>query len=166
MALLFNLAMVAITIKLKSQMKLLNKITNGVLLVIIGLLHTQLALSKGGFGLEFLEFSKTCFFKIHRGTQELPFVHGKMSVSSLEAFSAFWFFYFGLLLIPIGLLVHSIEKSGRALPQYFTITYLVVVLIGAYMIPSSGMTFIMLPHAIYMLISNLYRRKKMAKTGK
>lgn len=141
-------------------MKIINKITNGILLIIIGLLHLQLAISTSGFGLKFAEFSKSHFYKIHRGTEELPFVSGKMSVSSLEAFSAFWFFYFGLLIIPLGLLVHSIEKSGRLLPHYFTISYLIVVFIGAYMIPSSGMTFIMLPHAVYMLIINWWKSRK------
>jgi hypothetical protein len=61
----------------------------------------------------------------------------------------------------MGMLVHSIEKSGRTLPHYFTISYLVVVIIGAYMIPSSGMTFIMLPHAVYMLVINFIRANKL-----
>jgi hypothetical protein len=145
-------------------MKFLKKITNGVLLIIIGLFHTKLALSTDGFGSKFMEFSQSGFYKIHRGLEELPFVHGKMSVSSLEAFSAFWFFYFGILIIPLGLLVHSIEKTGRALPHYFTISYLLVVLIGAYMIPNSGMSVIMLPQALYMLIINFVRARKINST--
>lgn len=145
-------------------MKFLKKITNGVLLIVIGLFHTKLALSTEGFGLKFMEFSQSNFHKIHRGLDELPFVHGKMSVSSLEAFSAFWFFYFGVLIIPLGLLVHSIEKSGRVLPHYFTISYLLLVLIGVYMIPNSGMTVIMLPHALYMLIINYVRARKINNT--
>jgi hypothetical protein len=142
-------------------MKILKKITNGILLISIGLLHTKLVLSKDVFGVKFEEFSKSWFFKIHRGAAEFPFIPGKMSVSSLEAFSAFWFFYFGIVIIPMGMLVHSIEKSGRTLPHYFTISYLVVVIIGAYMIPSSGMTFIMLPHAVYMLVINFIRANKL-----
>jgi hypothetical protein len=130
------------------------KISNGILLVAIGLLHTNLVLSFDGFGLKFIEFSKSYFYKIHPGLDELPFVPGKMTVSSLEAFSAFWFFYFGILIIPLGLLVHFVEKSGRTLPHSFTISYLIVVLIGVYMVPNSGMTFFMLPHALYMLIRN------------
>jgi hypothetical protein len=146
-------------------MKILNKITNGILLIIIGLLHTKLALTKEGFGVKFIEFAQSNFYKIHNGLSELPFMPGKMSQSSLEAFSAFWFFYFGILIIPIGLLVHSIERTGKALPHYFTISYLIVVLIGAYMIPNSGMTIIMLPHAIYMLVVNFLRAKKLTKTS-
>ncbi len=142
-------------------MKYLKKITNGVLLIIIGILHTKLALSIDGFGLKFTEFSKSNFYNIHKGLDELPFAPGKMSISSLESFSTFWFFYFGIMLIPIGLLVHSIEKSGRTLPHYFTIAYLLIVIIGAYMIPNSGMTVIMLPQAIYMLIINYVRSRKL-----
>jgi hypothetical protein len=142
-------------------MKYLRKISNGILLIIIGLFHTKLALTNEGFGVKFAEFSNSCFYKIHNGLDELPFTPGKMSVNSLESFSAFWFFYFGIMLIPIGLLVHSIEKSGRVLPAAFTVSYLIIVLIGAYMIPNSGMTIIMLPHALYMLISNIMKSKKL-----
>ena len=145
-------------------MKYLRKITNGILLIIISIFHTKLALTSEGFGTKFAEFSNSNFYKIHKGLDELPFVSGKMSISSLESFSAFWFFYFGIMLFPLGLLVHSIEKSGRTLPHYFTITYLIIVIIGAYMIPNSGMTIIMLPHAIFMLVIN-YMRSRKAQNG-
>jgi Family of unknown function (DUF6463) len=138
-------------------MKILRKITNGVLLIVIGLLHTQLALSPDGGGKQFQQMAETFFFKVCEGLGELPIVAGK---TNNEIFAAFWFFYFGLLLILLGLLVHSIEKEGRTLPHYFTIVYLVVVLIGCYMIPNSGMTFIMLPHAIYMLVGNCVKSRK------
>lgn len=66
----------------------------------------------------------------------------------------------GIIIIPLGLLIHSIEKEKRVLPHYFTISYLIVIIIGSYMVPQSGMTFFMLPHAIYMLIRNYIRAKK------
>ena len=132
-------------------MKILKKITNGILLIVIGLLHTRLAISPDGFGKQLGNFSESFFFKISEGINELPAATGK---TNFETFAAFWFFYFGIFIIPLGLLVHSIEKANRTLPHYFTIAYLIVVLIGVYMVPNSGMTFIMLPHAIYMLISN------------
>ncbi len=138
-------------------MKIVRKITNGVLLILIGLLHMQLVLSPDGGEKQFRQMAETCFFKVSRGLDELPITTGK---TNSEVFAAFWFFYFGLLLIPLGLLVHSIEKEGRTLPHYFTITYLIVVLIGCYMIPNSGMTFIMLPHAIYMLVGNCVKSRK------
>ena len=77
--------------------------------------------------------------------------------TDFESFAALWFLLFGIFLIPLGLLVHSIEKQKLALPPYFTWTYLLVVLIGVYMVPNSGITFFMLPQAIYMLIRNLIR---------
>ncbi len=136
-------------------MKIINKITNGTILVIIGLLHTLYALSS--FGKQFLEFSKSCFFKISNGTDELPALLGK---TNFETFAAFWFFYFGIIIIPVGFLVHSIEKNKGILPYSFTISYLIVILIGCYMVPNSGMTFFMLPHAIYMLIRNYLKTRK------
>ncbi len=138
-------------------MKILKKITNGILLIIIGILHTQFVISNDGCGKQFAKFSDSYFFKISKGLDELPVVAGKTNV---ETFAVFWFFYFGILLIPLGLLVHSIEKEKRILPHYFTISYLIFVLLGCYMIPNSGMTFIMLPHAVYMLVINYVKAKK------
>lgn len=138
-------------------MKILKKITNGILLILIGLLHTSLAVSPEGGGAQFLSAAKSHFFNISAGRDELPLEVGK---TDLETLAFFWFFYFGLLLIPLGLLVHSIEKNKGVLPYSFTVSYLIFVLVGSYMIPNSGMTVIMLPQAIYMLIvSHLKARK-------
>jgi len=139
-------------------MKILNKITNGILLIVIGILHSKLAFSTDGFGNQFLKFSKTYFFKISTGLDELPAEVGK---TNFETFAAFWFLYFGILLIPLGLLIHSIEKDKRTLPNYFTVSYLIFILIGCYMVPNSGLTIIMLPHAIYMLVRNYLRARKL-----
>lgn len=139
-------------------MKLLKKITNGILLILIGLMHIQFALSADCFGNQFKEFSKSYFFKVHRGLEDMPFIPGN---SNMEAFAAFWFFYFGILIITLGLLVHFFEKKNTILPHTFTISYLLFVLIGSYMVPSSGMTFIMLPHAVYMLVVNYIKYRKL-----
>ncbi len=138
-------------------MKLFSKITNGILLVVIGILHSQLAFSADGFGNQFLRHTKSYFFNINSGLDELPAALGK---TDFETLASFWFFYLGILLIPLGLLVHSIEKDRILLPHYFTASYLIFVLLGVYMIPNSGMTFIMLPHAIYMFVINLIRANK------
>jgi len=143
------------TIK-NNEMKIIKKITNGILLVIIGTLHTYYAVSSSGFGKQFLGFSKSYFFKISPGADEFPAVVGK---TNFETLAAFWFFYFGILIIPLGLLVHSIEKDGRIIPYSFTISYLIAVLIGCYMVPNSGMTFFALPQAIYMLVSNYLKAR-------
>jgi hypothetical protein len=139
----------------------MKRITNGILLIAIGIIHSHLAFSPNGFGNQFLKFTKTYFFRISTGLDELPAVVGK---TNFETFAAFWFFYLGILLIPLGLLVHSIESGSRTLPHCFTVSYLVFVLIGCYMVPNSGMTFIMLPHAIFMLINNI--KKQVSKQVK
>jgi len=138
-------------------MKILKKITNGVLLIIIGILHTKMAVSADGGGKQFLDAANSYFFQISGGMDELPIKPGQ---AGLEMLTFFWFFYFGLLLIPLGLLVHYIERKKGALPYYFTVSYLIFVLIGCYMIPNSGITVIMLPQAIYMLVINHIRTRK------
>ncbi|WP_028887636.1 DUF6463 family protein [Tenacibaculum ovolyticum] len=143
-------------------MKILKKITNGILLIIIGLLHTQFTFSAGGFQKQILHFSKSYFYKISDGMNELP---AALGYTNFEYFATFWFLYFGIILIPLGLLVHFIEKQQQVLPQYFTITYLLIVLLGCYMVPNSGITFFMLPQAVYMLISNNIKAKKNSKTN-
>jgi hypothetical protein len=120
-------------------------------------MHTQLAFSPDGFGLQFRKFTESYFFNISKGVNELP---ARVGVTDFESGTAFWFFYFGILLIPIGLLVHSFERKNKILPHSFTISYLIVVLVGCYMIPLSGMTFFMLPHAVFMAIQNFIRSKK------
>lgn len=140
-------------------MKILKRITNGILLILIGMLHTQFAISPEGGGAQFLNAAKSYFFNISGGMNELPIELGK---TDLETLTFFWFFYFGLLLIPLGLLVHSIEKKNGILPHSFTLSYLIFVFIGSYMIPNSGMTIIMLPQAIYMAIINYIKIRKVA----
>jgi hypothetical protein len=139
-------------------MKVIQKITNGIILILIGLLHTQFALSPEGFGKQFQKFSGQKFFNLFHDIEKLRTAAGK---ELFEAFAGFWFFYFGILIIPLGLLVHSIEKRYKILPHSFTISYLIVVVIGCYMIPESGMTYFMLPHSIYMLVSNCIKTRKM-----
>jgi len=138
-------------------MKILKKITNGVLLIIIGVLHTRMAVTAEGGGKQFTEAANSYFFRISGGMDDLPIVPGQ---AGLDMLAFFWFFYFGLFLIPLGLLIHSIESKKGMLPYSFTISYLIFVIIGSYMIPNSGMTVIMLPQAIYMLIINHIRIRK------
>ena len=139
-------------------MKIIKKITNGIILIAIGLLHTQFALSSDGFGKQFMEFSKSKFFYLFKDIESNRLIDTK---EFFESFSAFWFFYFGIIIISLGLLVHSIERKYKILPHSFTISYLIVVIMGSYMLPESGMTFFMLPHAIFMIISNFYKTHKL-----
>ncbi len=138
-------------------MKLLKHITNGIALIVIGIMHTQLAITAGGFGKQFGRFAEQRFFKISLGMAELPASEG---LTNFETFAVFWFFYFGVMIIPLGILVHYLERRRIFLPLAFTVSYLLVVAMGAYMIPNSGMTYFMLPHAIFMLIYSRVKKKK------
>ena len=133
------------------------KITNGNILVFFGIIHPLLGISPVAFGEQFAGFADKFFFNISGGLLEFPLLNGHMNY---ENFAAFWFFYFGLLLIPIGILVNHVEKVTGTLPKNFLWAYLMVVLVGVFMIPFSGMTFLMLPHALYML----YQRNRDLKS--
>lgn len=139
-------------------MKIFKYLTNGVILIIIALMHTQLVVSPEGCGKQLHKFAETAFFNISNGIAQLPFEAGK---TDFETFAAFWFFYWGLFIIPIGLFVHAIEIKYKILPHSFTISYLIFIIMGAYMVPNSGMTFIMLPHATYMLVRNYIKAKRL-----
>ncbi len=127
------------------------KFSNGKIFVFLGVVHSLLGISPFAFGKQFAGFANSFFFKISEGLFEFPLMNGQMN---FENFAAFWFFYFGLLLIPIGLLVLHIEKTTGLLPESFVWSYLAMVLTGVFMIPFSGMTFLMLPHAIYIFVQN------------
>lgn len=136
------------------------EIKNGKILIFTGAMHALFGVLPIAFGKQFSNFSSTLFFKISNGLSEFPLFNGQMNY---ENFAAFWFFYFGLLLIPIGILVNYIEKEKRKIPIRFIWAYLIVVLIGVYMIPFSGITIFMLPHAVYMLISQRNIQKQLSK---
>ena len=117
----------------------------------MGIAHPLLGVSPWAFGEQFSSFMHQFFFKISDGLSEFPLLHGQMKYDN---FAAFWFVYFGLMLIPFGMLVSYIEKTHEGqIPMNFIWAYFIFTLLGVYMIPFSGMTLLMLPHAVYMLIS-------------
>lgn len=130
------------------------KITNGRIFIFFGICHSLLGVSPFAFGEQFTDFANNYFFNISEGLFEFPLMNGQMDFAN---FAAFWFCYFGLLLVSVGILVSYIEKTNHQLQGNFIWTYLIIVIIGVYMIPFSGMTFLMLPHAIYMVMQ---RQKK------
>ncbi len=129
-------------------------ISNGKILVFLGGSHFLLGISPWAFGKQFSVFSQKLFFKISDGLLEFSLLNGQMNY---EHFAAFWFVYFGLLLIPFGMAIDYIEKTSKFIPSALIYVYLLVTLVGVYMIPLSGMTFLMLPHALYMLIKSKKR---------
>jgi hypothetical protein len=111
-------------------------------------MHSLFGITPWVFGQTLFEFRNSFFFNINKGLTDFPLFGG--TIQSKE-FAAFWFVYFGLALIPLGLLLKHFTKFTGYIPQEFAIAYLAVVLIGVYMIPFSGMTIIMLPHTLWML---------------
>lgn len=129
---------------------------NGKIFILFGILHSLLGISPFAFGKQVSQFSNTFFFKVSEGLIEFPLLNGQMNY---ETFAAFWFIYFGLLLIPIGFLVKFIEETTGLIPEKFIWSYLIFVVLGVYMIPLSGMTIFMLPHAIYMIFQQKTYKK-------
>ena len=125
-------------------MRTLNKITNGKIIIIIGVIHT--VLTPIFYAKQFQDFTSLFFFKINDGFMETKIDY--------ETFAAFWCLFFGLILLPLGVLLNSIENRNLPITGSFMISYLIVILLGVYMIPLGGMTIFMLPHVVYMLIKN------------
>lgn len=115
----------------------------------LGLSHALLGGSPWAFGEQFSGFIDEWFFAISDGLFEFPLLGGQMHYPN---FAAFWFVYFGLLLIVLGVSVDALEEAAQRIPKRLTWCYLVTVLVGVFMIPFSGMTFLMLPHAGFMLL--------------
>ena len=125
------------------------KITNGKIIMAIGVIHTLYGISPFAFGKQIAGFAGRLFLRISGGAFESPLLGG---TPDFETFAAFWYFYFGLLLFPLGLLLDHVETGGGYVPKKFIMLYAAVVLVGVYMVPFSGMTIFMLPHVVYMLI--------------
>jgi len=127
------------------------KITNGKVIILIGAIHTLL--TPVDYFNQFEIFAHRFFFSINGGFME--------DSINYETFAAFWCLYFGLTLFALGVLLDSIERKGMPIPKPFIWIYFGVILIGVYMIPFSGMTVFGLPQAIYMLVSNSIKARKM-----
>lgn len=79
------------------------KITNRKILIFFGIIYPLLGVLPFAFGKQFYEFGTKFFFKISNGLFEFPLLNGEMNY---ENSAAIWFFYFGLLLIPLGILLN------------------------------------------------------------
>ena len=91
------------------------KITNGKILLIFGILHSLLDISPFAFGKQFSIFAKKFFFKISEGLLEFSLLHGVMH---FENFAVFWFLYYSLLLIPLGIVVNFVEKNELSTQKF------------------------------------------------
>lgn len=58
--------------------------------------------------------------------------------------SLVWSLFFGATLALLGVLVHTVERSGAAIPRLFSIALLVFAILGAVTMPASGFWFVAL----------------------
>jgi len=137
-------------------MKIQPKRIHGRLLMITGIVHILLVVMPGVFGEQFYQFLKDFFFNINNGLLDFPLFGG---IIKNQDFAAFWFFYAGPLMFMYGHLLDSYEKKNIQIEKSIPIVFIIVSLIGAYMIPLSGMTFLLLPQGIYMYIRSTKQAK-------
>lgn len=123
------------------------KITNGKIIILIGIIHSLMTVSSFVYGKQFEHFAHQFFFNINDGFLAI----GQLDY---ETFAAFWCFFFGIMLFPLGALLDHVEKRNVDIPRQFIWSYLVIIIIGVYMIPLSGFTIFLLPHAVYMLVKH------------
>lgn len=120
-----------------------------------GVAHVMLAIFPGVFGDQFVYFSRSWFFNVSSGAADFPFLGG--TINYVE-FAAFWFFYAGPVMFLYGQAIDRIEKSEGFVPPAIAKTFMAVSVIGAYMVPLSGMTFVLIPQGIYMYVRSVKRR--------
>lgn len=117
--------------------------------MLTGFLHVCLVILPGVYGEQFLQFSRHYFFNINNGLIDFPLIGGTLHHPE---FAAFWFFYAGPLLFIYGQLLDSFEKHNGVIPKRISVGFIIVSLLGAYMIPLSGMTFLLIPQGVYMYV--------------
>lgn len=127
------------------------KITNGKIIIGIAAIHTAITISPFAYQKQFENFAGSYFFNLKMWNPGFSFLNGQLNY---ENFAAFWCFYFGLLMFPLGILVEYIETKQIKIPKQFILSYFIFTVIGIYMIPVSGMTVFFLPHSVYMMIRN------------
>ncbi|PLA73798.1 hypothetical protein CYQ88_09255 [Hydrogenovibrio sp. SC-1] len=136
-------------------MQTTNPRIHGRLLMATGIAHVILAILPGVFGDQFLDFSRSWFFNISSGAADFSFFDGTLNYVE---FAAFWFFYAGPIMFLYGQAIDRIEKSEGYVSLTIAKTFIAVSLVGAYMVPLSGMTFVLLPQGIYMYVRSAKRQ--------
>lgn len=112
-----------------------------------GIAHIILAILPGVFGEQFLNYSQMLFFNISSGAADFSFFGGTLNY---EEFAAFWFFYAGPIIFLYGQAIDRIEHVEGYISTGIAKTFLIISFIGAYMVPLSGMTFVLIPQGIWM----------------
>jgi len=123
---------------------------HGRLLMATGVVHVLLAATPGVFGEQLLAFARRGFFNVSQGLAEFPLLGGAFDY---EAFAAVWFFYAGPIMFLYGAALDEVERLQGYVSRRNAGYFIAVSAMGACMVPLSGMTFLLLPQAVYM-----YRR--------
>ncbi|PKM45688.1 MAG: hypothetical protein CVV05_05350 [Gammaproteobacteria bacterium HGW-Gammaproteobacteria-1] len=120
-----------------------------------GVAHVILAVMPGVFGDQFFDFSRSWFFNVSSGAADFTFLGGALNYVE---FASFWFFYAGPIMFLYGQAIDRIEQSQGYVPLSIANTFMAVSVVGAYMVPLSGMTFALIPQGIYMYVRLVKRR--------
>ena len=134
-----------------------HKRIHGRLLMVTGILHILLVILPGVYGEYFAIFSDDYFFNINNGLADFPIIGGTLNHQDI---AAFWFFYAGPLMFIYGHLLDEYEKKNSYIPNNISMSFTFVAMIGAYMIPLSGMTFLLIPQGFYMYLRSISTLKK------
>lgn len=124
-----------------------------------GVAHVLLALLPGVFGEQFAEFAGSGFFNVSSGAADFTLFGGTLNYVE---FAAFWFFYAGPVMFLYGQVIDRVERTEGYVPTNIAITFTAVSFVGAYMVPLSGMTFVLIPQGVYMYVRSLKRRMSRA----
>ncbi len=105
--------------------------------VIISILHTLFAISN--FGSIYLDMIKNGFFN---------------SATTASSSLAAWFFLFGILMLPLGILIRNFEYKAVPIPLSVVVSLLLLVILGAVVMPVSGF-WLLFPPVLVMLYENI-----------
>src|SRR3989338_7410845 len=113
---------------------------HGILLMATGTIHLVFGLMPNAYQRDWSEFMRKKFWN-------------QIVIVNDRKMAAFWFLFAGLLFFIIGYLIYTLEVQGLALPISVGWMIFAVGVLGSIMSHKSGFTVLILPQAIYYLIS-------------
>lgn len=113
---------------------------HGIFLMATGLLHVLVSLTPKAYLKDWSEIKKQNFWK-------------QVTLQDDRRMAAFWFLFGGPLFFVIGYLIYFIEMQGIPMPAAFGWMLLGLGVFGSILTPKSGFTILVLPQAIFYLMS-------------